>query len=125
MINPKLKKIVCATFMALVVSNIPNVVLAESLNISKNEMISASTALSEITRSEAENNIREYFQKSKVQNELIRQGVSPDEVSERLASLSEQEIKQFSSQIKEARAGGDFLVAILLVVLIIYLIKRI
>jgi len=111
--------------MALLVSNIPNVVLAESLNNSKNEMISTSTVLAEATRAEAEENIRDYLQKSEVQSELIRQGVAPDEVSVRLANLSEQEIRQLSGQVKEARAGGDILVAVLLVVLIIYFIKRI
>lgn len=125
MINPKPRKFVCAVFMAVLVSNIPNVVLAESLNDSENEMISASTVLAEATRAEAEEHIRDYLQKSEVQSELIRQGVSPDEVSVRLANLSEQEIRQLSGQVKEARAGGDILVAILLVVLIIYFINRI
>lgn len=112
-------------FMAILISNIPNVVLAENLIRSKNEMISTSTVLAEITRTEAEKNIRDFLQKSDVQGELIKHGVSPDEVSARLASLSEQEIRQLSGQVKEARAGGDILVAVLLVVLIIYFIKRI
>lgn len=120
----KLKKS-AALFMAILISNIPNVVLAENLIRSKNEMISTSTVLAEITRTEAEKNIRDFLQKSEVQSELIKQGVSPDEASARLANLSEQEIQQLSGQVKEARAGGDILVAVLLVVLIIYFIKRI
>lgn len=121
----KPSRFISAVFMAVLVSHIPNVAFAEILNDSKNEMISTSTVLAEVTRSEAEENIRDFLQKSDVQSELIRQGVSPDEVSERLANLSEQEIRQLSGQVKEARAGGDILVAILLVVLIIYFIKRI
>lgn len=121
----KSKKNVLTVFMAILISNIPNVVLADSLISSKSEMISTSTVLADITRAEAEKNIRDYLQKSEVQSELIKQGVSPDEVSARLANLSEQEIKQLSGQVKEARAGGDILVAVLLVVLILILIKRI
>lgn len=121
----KIRNTMWALFMAFLMSNISNVALANKLISSKNEMISTSVALAEITRVEAEKDILDYFQKSEVQNELIKQGVSPNEVTTRLANLSEQEIQQLSGQVKEARAGGDILVAVLLVVLIIYFIKRI
>lgn len=111
--------------MALLISHIPNIVLAESLTSPKNEMISTSMVLAETTRSQDEKNIRDYLQKSEVQNELIKQGISSDEATARLANLSEQEIRQLSNQVKEARAGGDILVAVLLVVLIIYFVQRI
>ncbi len=118
-----------ATLMGLVVlmSNIPNVVLAERLITlkSQKEMISSSDVLAQITRVEAEKEVRDYLQKTVVQSELLKQGISVDEVSARLANLSEQELRQLSGQVKQAQAGGDILVAILLVVLIIYLIKRI
>lgn len=41
-------------------------------------------------------------------------GLSADEVDSRLASLSDQEIRQLPGQVSEARAGEDILVAILL-----------
>ena len=121
----KFRKTAGALFMALLMSHIPNIVLAESLTSPKNEMISTSTVLAETTRSQAEKNIRDYLQKSEVQNEFINQGISSDEAAARLANLSEHEIRQLSNQVKEARAGGDILVAVLLVVLIIYFVQRI
>ncbi len=129
--EPKMKlsnfnktSLVCV--MSFLISPIPNVALAESLMSQNVGMISTSSVLAEQTRASAEQDIQEFLLTSaELQKELLKQGLSADEVSQRLASLSEPEIRQLSSQVKEARAGGDILVAILIVVLIIYLIKRI
>lgn len=123
--NLKLCKVVCALVMALVTSNIPNLALAGGITGARSEMISARAVLTEITRAEAEHDIRAYLQKTQVRGELVKQGIAPDEVSDRLASLSEQEIQQLASQVREARAGGEILMAILIVVLIVYLVQRI
>ncbi len=120
----KLRKATCAVSMSFLMTQIPDVVLAESVAQARSEMISTSMVLAEMTRVEAETTIRDYLQKSEVQSELLKQGLSNDEVSARLANLSEQELRQISGQIKEARAGGDILFTILIVVLIIFLIKR-
>ena len=125
MIFSKPKKIVGAFLMSFLISPIPNVALAEGMMQSQQGMISTSSVLADVSRNEAEKEIRDYLQTSEVQASLIKQGLSSDEVSMRLASLSEQEIRQLSGQVKEARAGGDILIAILVVVLIIFLIKRI
>lgn len=111
--------------MVFLMSNVTNAALAAGAVNHKNKMISATSVLAEINRDQAEENIRSFLQKSDVQNELIEQGLSKEEVSLRLANLSEQEIRQLSTQVKEARAGGDVLVAVLLVVLIVYLVQRI
>lgn len=121
----KSTKVAGALFMAFLMSNIPNVVMAEMALAPSHQMISTSAVLAELTRAEAETEVRGYLERSEVQSELLKQGLSPDEITTRLASLSEQEMRQLSSQVKEARAGGDILIAILVVVLIIYLIKRI
>lgn len=120
----KLRKVTCAVSMSFLITQIPDVVLAESVAQARSEMISTSMVLAEMTRAEAETSVRDYLQKSEVQSELLKQGLSSDEVSARLANLSEQELRQISGQIKEARAGGDILFTILIVVLIIFLIKR-
>lgn len=116
-------KTACILTMSVLMSNLPNVAMAEKITTEK--MVTASDVLADITREEAESNIREYLQRSEVQAELVKRGVTADEAAARLASLSEAEVKQLSNQAKKAQAGGDILVAILLVVLIIYLIKRI
>ena len=90
-----------------------------------NQMISTSDVVSQLDRAEAQREVQEYLSRSDVQKALIDRGVSPDEVSSRLASLSETELRQLAGQVEQARAGGDILITILVVVLIIFLIKRI
>lgn len=121
--NPR--KIITAVSMAFLMSNIPNSALAVSVSSVGTKMVSTGMVLAEMTRAEAEQNVRDYLQRSDIQSELIKHGVSADEATARLANLSELELRQISGQVNEARAGGDILVAILLVVLIIFLIQRI
>ena len=123
--RPNPKRAALRFLMAFVMSNVPNVLMADTITGSKAEMISASQVLEEITRTQAERNIRDYLEKTAIQNELLKNGISSDEAIARLSILSEQEIRQLSGQVNEARAGGDILIAILLVVLIIYFAKRI
>jgi hypothetical protein len=111
--------------MAFIMTNIPNVLLAENLFAENQKMISTSDVLREYTREQSENEIRDFMQISQVKEEMMKQGLSSQEVTARLASLSEQEIRQLSSQVKEAHAGGDILLAVLIVVLILYLVRRI
>lgn len=120
-----MKKAALRFFMAFVMSNVPNVLMADNVNGAKAEMISANQVLEEITRAQAERNVRDYLEKTAVKNELQKNGISSDEAIARLSILSEQEIRQLSGQVNEARAGGDILVAILIVVLILVLVKRI
>ena len=117
------KNITIAT-LAVLMSHIPNVALAD-VAIQKQEMISAGSVLADISREEAAKEVKNYLSKTEVQAELMKHGLTADEVNTRLASLSKQELQQLAGQVQEARAGGDILVTILIVVLIIYLIKRI
>lgn len=110
--------------MTLFMSHVPNLALAEGLVSSNQRMISTSFVLAEVSRGEAEKNIQDYISKSEVQSELMKHGISAAEVNSRLASLSESELRQLAGQVQEARAGGDILVTILVVVLIIFLIQR-
>lgn len=127
--NLSLTKVAGSLSMAFIMSSVPNVVLADKLSSSSVEMIPSSVVLHEISRAEgrleAEAEVRSFLQKSEVQSELAKQGLSAHEISARLASLSEQELQQLHGQVKEARAGGDLLVTVFLVVLIIYFIQRI
>lgn len=100
-------------------SNLPAVAFADQA------MISTSTVVAKMDRAQAEKDVQNFLNEENVRKALIERGVSPDEVSSRLASLSETELKQLSGQVQQARAGGDILIAILIIVLIIFLIKRI
>ena len=104
-------------FMCLLMSNLPAVAGTNQ------SMISTNVVVAELDRTQAEQKINDYLTRSDVRAALIDRGVSPDEVSSRLASLSESELRGLSMQVEQARAGG-ILVTILIVVLIIFLIKR-
>lgn len=104
--------------MSLFMSNLPSLALAEG-------MISTTEVVNQLSRSEVQGQLENLLQRDDVRQELAKRGVSHDEISSRLASLSTDELRQLSTQVEQAKAGGDILVTILLVVLIIYLIKRI
>lgn len=109
----------CSFMMCFVLSNIPAIAVANQA------MISTQAVVAELDRAQTEQKISEYLSRTEVKEELMKRGVSAEEVSSRLASLSETELRALSSQVEQARAGGDILVTILIVVLIIFLIKRI
>ena len=111
--------------LALLMSNLPHVVFAETVKSSASPMIPATTVVAELTRAQALANVQDFLSKPEVRQQLAKSGLSEREAELRVASLSETELKQLSNQMDQARAGGDILVAILLVVLIIFLIKRI
>jgi hypothetical protein len=100
-------------------SDIPAVAVAE------HTMIPTTQFVTELDRNQTQKDLQEILSREDVKKALLERGVSPDEISSRLASLSDSDLRQLSGQIQQARAGGDILVAILLIVLIIFLIKRI
>lgn len=120
-------KVLISFIMAFMISPVPNIAVANSLQNQpvQKEMISTLAVLNELTRAEAEQELRSYLQKTEIKDELTKRGLSSEEITSRLASLSEQEILQLSGQVKQAQAGGDILITILVVVLIIYIVRRI
>ncbi len=115
-------KLVCAYLMSAVLTNIPNMVFAESV---KAAMIPTTTVVSELTRSDAQAKVQNLLKRDDVRKQLQAHGVSVEEANQRLASLSEAEMRNLAGQLQEARAGGDVLVTVLIVILIIFLIQRI
>jgi hypothetical protein len=105
--------------MSLLMTDIPALALAEG------SMISTSAVVANLERTQTQAKIQDYLKRSDVQKALIERGVSPEEASLRLASLSQAELRQLSAEVEYAQAGGDILVTILVIVLIIFLIKRI
>ena len=70
----KISKNVTLLGLIVLMSNIPNILMAEHL-INQSEMISSSDVLAQVTRDESEKEVRDYLQKSVVQSELLKQGV--------------------------------------------------
>lgn len=116
------KKAIIVT-VAMVISQAPAVAWAEAVNINT-KMISTAEVF-ERQRSDLKNELERSLIRDEVQAELIKHGVTVEEAQKRLATLSSQEVQNLSGQIKEARAGGDVLTTILIVILIIFLVQRI
>ena len=110
--------------MATLMSQAPAVAAAEA-QAASGQMISTHTVVADMTRAQAEQKVRDYLSREDVRSLMLKQGVSSEEASARLASLSETELRQMAGQIEQARYGGDILVTVLLVVLIIFLVQRI
>ena len=121
----KRTKIIWSFVLCLFLSDVPYVAAAE---MAETQMIPTYVVVDSLSREQAEQNVRKILSDSKVRSELNKYGVDTEEVSQRLASLSDQELKQLSHQMDEARAGGDvggILIIAVLVLLIIFLAKRI
>lgn len=110
--------------LSLSLSHLPNVVLAETIQ-AKTKMISTTEMLEKFDRQVAQEKVANYLSQKDVELKLVEQGVSLAEAKARVMSLSDQELQNLSQQVDKAQYGGDILVTILLVVLIIYLVKRI
>lgn len=108
----------CCIFMSTIMSDIP------ALAVASPAMIATHVVVDKFDRARAQADVESFLSREDVKQALLERGVSADEVSSRLASLSETELRQLSGQIEQARAGGDILITILLIVLIIFLIKR-
>lgn len=112
----------CVGALTFSLSNTPSFAAATAHDL---KLIPTSEVVDQVSREQKEQQVKNFLSRSDVRDQLMKHGVSADEASMRVASLSEQELNQLSHQVEQARAGGNILVAILLVVLIIYLIKRI
>lgn len=117
-------KTACAFLMAFLMTNAHAVAALEAKVEAQSQMISAVEVANDLDRAQAEQRVQDLLSRSDVQEKLIENGLTREEASQRIASLSESELRQLTDQMDQAKAGG-LLVEILLIVLIIYLIKRI
>lgn len=118
----RMTKYLCAGALTFSLSNTPSFAAAMAHDL---KLIATADVVDEVSRTQKEQQIKDFLSRSDVRDQLIKHGVSSGEASMRVAHLSEQELNQLSTQVQQAKAGGNILVAILLIVLIIYLIKRI
>ncbi len=114
---PRSLKLFCCFFMSLLLSNAPALAM--------DTMIATHVAVADLSRTQANQQVQNFMSEAQVRNELLKRGVTPEEATARLANLTETEVKQLAGQIETARAGGDILWTILIVILIIFLVKRI
>jgi hypothetical protein len=91
-------------------------------------MITTNDAVEIMTRAQSHEKVANFIDRQDVQDQLVKFGVSPKEASQRLAGLSDAELRKIAGEIDKSTVGGDvggILVVVLLVILIIYFAKRI
>jgi hypothetical protein len=90
-------------------------------------LIDTGTYLEKEKIDNAREKISVFLSKKKVTRLMLQQGVNPEEVSRRIANLSDQEVMQISEQIDNLPAGGEgmgFIIGILLIVLLVVVILK-
>ncbi len=121
-----IKKIVAVT-LSVMLSNVPQVFAAEQAQAE--QMISTTAWVSEQNREQAITKIQTFLDRNDVGQQLAKSGYSATEVKDRMASLSDIEVQNLSAEVDNAYYGGDgvggILIVVVLVLLIIYLFKRI
>ncbi len=82
-------------------------------------MVGTADVLASEQRAQLEEKIVTYLQREEVRDQLLQQGVNADQVSDRVAALSDQEVQSLAGRIDELPAGGDLLGAAVLVFLVL------
>ena len=63
-----------------------------------------------------------FLAREDVTNALITQGIDPQEAKIRIDSLTDQEAQFIADKLKQLPAGGDFFVALLIIVFVVFVI---
>ena len=63
-----------------------------------------------------------FLAREDVTNALITQGIDPQEAKIRINSLTDQEAQFIADKLKQLPAGGDFFVALLIIVFVVFVI---
>lgn len=112
-----------AILLSYFVSPLPNFSAVHAAT----RMIPTQELVEQMSRHTAEAIINSQLDRSDIQKELEKLGVSAEDARMRLASLSDSEITDIASQMEAAQYGGitGILILIVLIILIIYLVKKI
>ena len=66
--------------------------------------------------------LNSFLAREDVINALITQGIDPQEAKIRIDSLTDQEAQFIADKLKQLPAGGDFFVALLIIVFVVFVI---
>lgn len=115
-----------AILLSVMMSYAPHVVASE---VATNQMIPTSAFVDEMNRAETQRHVQEVLSRAEIRGELAKVGLNQNEISQRLGTLTDAELKDLAKQIESAQYAGDGIVGVLvivvLVLLIIYLAKRV
>jgi len=111
--------------LTVLLTRVPELYAVDSV---QGQMISTTAWVNEAARQEMAEKVSKFLDRNDVREQMTASGVSAEEAKMRVAALSDAELQNLSNEIDKATYGGDvvgILVIVLLVILIIYLVKRI
>lgn len=115
MITVVLKKLV----VALMICNILVLGLAPVVEA---RLIGTHEALQMTQREEQLARINRIFSRSDVQEQMLAFGVAPKDVQDRLAVLTDEELRQLAGRLQDMPAGGDAVLAVVGLVFVVLII---
>lgn len=118
------KKMLIVT-LSVMLTRVPQLQAAAQ---AEGKMISTVDWVNEQNRKEMVAKVTQFMSRDDVATQLTANGVNPSEAQLRVASLSDAELQHLSSEIDKSTYGGSVagvLIIVVLVLLIIYLAKRV
>ena len=88
----------------------------------KARMIDTETAIAVMRHQDDRARIAAFLERQDVQLAMIRYGVDPDEAKDRVASLTDSEVRQLAQAMDKLPAGGDGVGAVLFALLLVFFV---
>lgn len=85
-------------------------------------MLGTDTLITSARSQQSVTELQQLLGREDAQQQLLALGVSPDQVRERVASLSDSELARINQGIDTLNAGGDSVLGILLIIFIVFVI---
>lgn len=85
-------------------------------------MLDTDTLITTARSQQSITGLQQLLGREDAQQQLLALGVDPDQVSERVASLSDSELARINQGIDTLNAGGDSVLGILLIIFIVFVI---
>ena len=85
-------------------------------------MLDTDTLITTTQSQQSITELQQLLEREDAQQQLLALGVSPDQVRERVASLSDSELARINQGIDTLNAGGDSVLGLLLIIFIVFVI---
>ena len=85
-------------------------------------MLGTDTLISSAQSQQSISALQQLLEREDAQQQLLALGVSPDQVRERVTSLSDSELARINQGIDTLNAGGDSVLGILLIIFLVFVI---
>jgi hypothetical protein len=85
-------------------------------------MVGTDQIINPAPTNQAKDHVKEFLSREAAQQQLLELGVSPEEVTRRIDSLSDSELARINQGIEQLNAGGENILGILLIIFIVFVI---